>query len=138
MKRIGWIALGVGIAFGAGWLAGSSGRSAAEVTAGRAEVRAEFLEARALILQGRIRVFELNFGDAAQQFEAAGHVVERLQTRLRETGLAERAGLLEVALSYLREAGAQAAALDPGAQGTAGDALRTLERVGGPPSAAQR
>ena len=38
----------------------------------------------------RVNLFEINFGDASRQFEAARGVVERLQSRLRATG--ERRG----------------------------------------------
>jgi hypothetical protein len=130
-KGLGWMVLALAVTLGVGWLFGASGRSAAEVAAGRAVERAGFLEARALVLEGRLSLFESNFGDARAQFEAARAVVEGLQTRLRETGLAERAGLLEVALAYLREAAEQAAALEPTAQSAAEAALRTLETVGG-------
>ena len=130
-RLLGWMSLALAVAFGAGWLVGGSGRSAAEVSAGRAVERAGFLEARTLVLEGRLSLVESNFGDARAEFEAAGAVVETLQTRLRETGLAERAGLLEVALAYLREAASQAASLDPEAGSAADAALRTLETVGG-------
>jgi hypothetical protein len=130
MKRAGWLALALTASFSAGWLAGGSGRSAAEVAAGRAEERAAFLEARVLVVGGQLNLLESNFGDAAAQFDAARTVIERLQTRLRETGQPERAGLLEVALAFLREAGDQATALDPGAWSAAEAARHTLESVG--------
>jgi hypothetical protein len=131
MKRAGWLALALAAAFSAGWLMGGAGRSAAEVAAGRADERAAFLEARLLVLDGQIRLLESNFGDAGAQFDAARAVIERLQTRLRETGQPERAGLLEVALAFLREAASQASALEPGAWSAAEAARHTLESVGG-------
>jgi len=123
------MSLAVALAFAAGWLVGGSGRSAAEVSAGRATEQAGFLEARALILDGRLRVSEANFGNARERFEEARAVVERLQRRLRETGQAERAGLLEVALGYLTDAAGKAAGLDAGAGSAAEAALHTLEAV---------
>jgi len=130
MKQFAWITLAVVVAFGAGWLVGGSGRSAAEVSAGRAIEQAGFLEARMLILDGQVRVSEMNFGDARERFEAARAAVERLQRRLRETGQAERAGLLEVAIGYLTEAAEKSAALDAGGGSAAEAALHTLEAVG--------
>ncbi len=129
MKRLSWIALALAVAFAAGWVVGSSGRSAAEVAAGRAAEHAGFFEARTLVLEGQLSLVAANFGDARTAFEAANGVVQRLQTRLRETGLAERAGLLEVALGYLGEAAERATALDPEAGSAAEAALRTLESV---------
>jgi hypothetical protein len=131
MKRPVWIIVAVTAAFGAGWLAGGSGRSAAEVAAGRSAQLADFLHARALVLEGQLRLTEFNFGEAGARFGEAGEVVERLQRRLRETGLAERAGLLEVALGYLEEAGERAAALDTDAGSAAEAALRTIDTVNG-------
>jgi hypothetical protein len=88
--------------------------------------RAELHEARALVLEGNLAVFQLNFGDAAKKFDAARAAVERMQTALRETGQAERAGRLEVALSHLREAQRLAVSLNANARNAADAALQAL------------
>ena len=129
MKPLSWAALAVGAAFVAGWLVGASGRSASEVAAGRAVEEAAFLSARALVLEGRVHLYQDNFGDARRAFTDAHTVVTTLQRRLRETGLGERAGLLEVGLGYLTQAADQATALDPGAQSAAEAALQTLDSI---------
>jgi hypothetical protein len=134
MKPLSWAALAVGTAFVAGWLVGGSGRSTSEVAAGRAADEAAFLRARALVLEGRLHLYQDNYGDARQAFDEAHATITTLQRRLRETGLGERAGLLEVALGYLRQAADRATALDPGAQSAAEAALQTVESVREPTS----
>ena len=110
----------------AGWMFGASGRSEVEQARRAAEDRADLNEARALVLEGNIAVFQLNFGDASKRFESARTAIERIQTALRETGQAERAGRLEVALSHLRDAQRLAVSLDGNARTAADAALQAL------------
>ena len=92
--------------------------------------RADLNEARALVLEGKVAVFQLNFGDASKRFEAARVAVERMQTALRETGQAEPAGRLEVVLSHLRDAQRLAVSLDANARNAADAALQALTSIG--------
>jgi hypothetical protein len=131
-KSIGWIALAGVLTFAVGWLAGSSGRWGAEQDRRVFEARAEFAAARARILEGRVSLFEVNFGDASRRFEEARVIVERVQTRLRETGEAERAGRLELVLTELREAPRLASSLDAAAQNAAVEAVRALDAAAPP------
>jgi len=126
LKSIGALILALVVAFGVGWLAGGTGRAAIEQQLAASEERANFAQARALIGDGRVSLFLVNFGDASRRFEEARGVVERMQTKLRELGQAERAGRLEIALSHLRDAQRLAASLDSSAQGAAAEALRAL------------
>jgi hypothetical protein len=125
-KIFGVLALALVITFGVGWLSGASGRATIEQELAQSQERAEFSQARALISDGRVSLFLVNFGDASKRFEEAKGVVEKMQTRLREVGQAERAGRLEIALSHLRDAQRLAASLDSSAQGAAAEALRAL------------
>jgi hypothetical protein len=125
-RSIGIVALIVLAAGLAGWMFGASGRSEVEQARRAAEHRADLNEARALVLEGNIAVFQLNFGDASKRFESARAAIERIQTALRETGQAERAGRLEVALSHLRDAQRLAVSLDGNARTAADAALQAL------------
>jgi hypothetical protein len=127
LRLAGWLALAAVILFGAGWLVGSSGRSTADQERRAFEERADFASARALILEGRVSLFLVNFGDASRRFEEARVIVERAQTRLRESGQAERAGRLEIVLTKLRDAQRLSSSLDAAAQNAAAEALRALE-----------
>ena len=117
------IVLGAAVA---GWMYGASGRSEAEEARRAAVQRADLNEARALVLEGNVALFQSNFGDATKRFDAARAAVERMQTALRETGQAERAGRLEVVLSHLRDAQRLAVALDANARNAADAALQAM------------
>jgi hypothetical protein len=125
-KLIGSVVLALVVSFGIGWLTGASGKRGLEQQRAAAEERADFAQVRALIGDGRVSLFLVNFGDASRRFEEARGLVERVQTRLRESGQAERAGRLEIALSHLKDAQRLAASLDSSAQGAAAEALRAL------------
>lgn len=113
-----------------GWLYGASGRSDAEQARRAAVHQADLQEARSLVLEGQVAIYQLNFGDAARQFDAGRVVVERMQAALRETGQAERAGRLEVVLSHLRDAQRLSVSLDANARSAADQALQALASVG--------
>jgi hypothetical protein len=129
LKLAGWSALALAVVFGAGWMVGASGRAALEQARRDAEARAEFALARAHVLDGRVSLFQSNFGAASRAFEAARGVVTQAQARLRQLGDAARAGQLEVALVQLGEAQRLALALDGSAQGAAEQALRVIDAV---------
>jgi len=125
-KLFGIVAALVAVVGLSGWIYGASGRSDVERARRDAVQRTDLTEARALVLEGQLAVYQLNFGDAAKRFDAARAPVERVQTALRETGQAERAGRLEIVLSHLREAQRLAVSLDANARLAGDEALRAL------------
>lgn len=129
LRLLGWCALATAVVFGAGWYVGASGQAALEQERRAAVARAEFSEARANVLDGRVSLFQSNFGQANRAFEGARVVLERAQARLRQIGEAGKAGQLEVAISQLREAQRLSLALDGAAQNAADQALRVIEAV---------
>jgi hypothetical protein len=129
-RTIGIVAAIVLAAAAAGWMYGASGRSEVEQARRAAVQRSDLTEARALVLEGVVALFQSNFGDATKRFDAARAVVERIQSALRETGQAERAGRLEIVLSHLRDAQRLAVALDANARNAADAALQALASVG--------
>ncbi len=129
LKLAGWATLALAVAFGAGWYLGASGRAALEQERRDAVARADFSQARAFVLEGRVRLFQSNFGQANQAFDKARGVVISAQTRLRQLGEAVKAGQLEVAIAQLREAQRLSLALDGAAQTAADEALRVIDAV---------
>jgi hypothetical protein len=129
LKTIGWATLALAVVFLTGWFVGASGRSEIEQARREASERATFEEARALVSDGRVKLFTINFGDASKRFESAIAAVSRLQTTLRETGQAERAGRLEIVLAHLRDAQRLSASMDSAAQNAAEQALAALDAV---------
>jgi 2-oxo-4-hydroxy-4-carboxy--5-ureidoimidazoline (OHCU) decarboxylase len=135
LKTIGWATLALTVVFAVGWFVGASGRSEIEQARRAATERAMFEEARALVADGRVKLFTINFGDASKRFESAKAVVTRLQTTLRESGQAERAGRLEIVLAHLRDAQRLAASVDASAQAAAEQAVTALDAVAPRPGA---
>lgn len=129
LKLIGAALIALFIAFGSGWVVGRRGQSALEETIVATTLRADGSEARARLLDGRVSLFLINFGDASRQFEQAAVTVERLQAAIRERGDAERAGRLTVVLAHIKDAQRLAALLDATAQNAAIDALAALGSV---------
>ena len=95
-----------------GWFTGASGRSAVEREQAVTVMRAEFAEARALVFEGRVSLYQSNFGDAIRQFQEANKRIAEVQSQLREIGQIEQAGRLDAAASSLGEAQRVAATFD--------------------------
>ena len=103
-----------------------------EIERGRAEMRAEFSEARALVLDGRLSLFQNNFGDAIQRFQGARDLIGRVQARLRQMGQVEQAGRLEIAISELSDAQRASSTFDTvRAQAAADRAVQALRVAAG-------
>jgi len=75
LKIAGLIALGLALALAVGWLWGAAGRWPAERRVAEAELRLRLTDARSRVLGGRVDLYSLNFGSAAQNFEAARQIV---------------------------------------------------------------
>jgi hypothetical protein len=135
MKGIGLAAGALVLAFGIGWTFGASGRADIEMARGAADMRAEVLGARASILDARLSLLAHNFGDARQHFRRAREGAQRMQTRLRETGEAERAGRMAIVLAHINDADRMAGAMDPGAQVAAAEAVSALDAARPPGTA---
>ena len=126
MRVYGAVALAFFVTLGAGWLWGHSGRSEMQTALHAATERAGVAEARGLVLEGRVSLFQMNFGEAAQKFGQAVTAVERLQTQLRDARQTDRATRLDPALTALREAQRLTLALDQSAHNKAAEALKAL------------
>ena len=100
-KTLGVCALVAVALFGAGWIIGASGRSTAVEQQARVELQALLAQARGHVLEGRVSLFQINFGAASQQFDCARAAIESAQTHLRQRGDAERAGQLEIAVAVV-------------------------------------
>ena len=129
LKAVGAAIVAVVLSFGVGWIWGASGRNAAEREAARLQVGQDLVLVRAAILQGRVSLFLINFGDASKQFETARVTAENVQARLRADGDAAGAGKLDAVLASLKEAQRLAASMDQGAQSAAEAALKALMSV---------
>jgi hypothetical protein len=131
IRFVGIILLALVAAVGAGWMAGAAGRTVLERDLQRSAMRVEFADARALALDGRVSLFQSNFGDAIERFQLARTRIRRVQAQLREIGQAEQAGRLEIALSHLSDAQRAASMFDAvRAQAAADQAMQALLAAG--------
>jgi len=126
------IATGVLIVIvGMGYAWGASGRVALQQVADDARQGLDLAEARGAILEGRVSLYNNNFGDASRQFEQAKEALRRLKTRYGDAGVREAVSGVDTAMRHVEEAQRLSAKLDPAAQNAAGqamDALKTLRR----------
>ncbi|HEX5214510.1 MAG TPA: hypothetical protein VFV98_03555 [Vicinamibacterales bacterium] len=126
LKAVGAAIVAVVLSFAIGWIAGAAGRSAAERETARLQLGQDLVLVRAAVLQGRVSLFLINFGDASKQFETARVTAESVQARMRASGDTTGAGKLDAVLASLKDAQRLAASMDQGAQSAADAALKAL------------
>jgi hypothetical protein len=129
MKRTLGIGVALLAALGAGWVWGASGRWNIERALEIAESRDGLLEARAAVLDARLDIYSVNFGDASRHFEAARSALRAVAAPLNATGRHEDAKRLELALTRIDEAQRMAGQLNQDANALAADAAKTIADV---------
>lgn len=122
-------ALAIVVALGVGWVWGASGRFSIAEQARDAEQRFDLAEARAKILDARVSLFNVNFGDAGRSLEQAKPPLERARERCRERGQQDLAARVDDVLTKVEAARRQAAQLDQSANTRAAEAVEILETV---------
>ena len=130
MVKLGFgIAAGLAVALFAGWIWGASGRSEMARALQTSELRGELLGARAAVLDARVAIYNVNFGDASGHLENARGLLGRAIARLKSLGRDEEVEQLETALAHLDDAQRMAGKLDQGANARAGDAAKLVADV---------
>ncbi len=124
-----WILLAIVVAIGGGYAWGAGGRREVQRTATAMELRADLAEARGHILEARVALYNLNFGDASRHLENAKRPLEQLKARLRDQSRDDLGGNVDTALVKVNEAQRLANKLDQSANSRAGEALTALEPV---------
>ena len=128
-KLILGIGLALLVAVGVGWVWGASGRSNTDRALQIAELRAELLEGHAAVLNARLDIYSVNFGEASRHFEAARTALRAANARLMGQGRTEDAKSLEAALTRVDEAQRLAGQLNQDANAVAADAAKTIGDV---------
>jgi hypothetical protein len=129
MKRILGIGVALLVALGVGWAWGASGRSDVNRTLRIAELRDDLLEGRAAVLDARLDIYSVNFGDASRHLEAARRALRAADARLIGLGRQEDATELKLALTRIDEAQRMAGQLNQNANALAADAAKTINDV---------
>ena len=129
MKLILGISVALLVALGVGWAWGASGRSEVNRALQIAELRDGLLEGRAAVLDARLDIYSVNFGEASRHFEAARSALRAEGVRLNGLGRQEDAKHLEIALTRIDEAQRMAGQLNQDANALAADAAKTIDDV---------
>jgi hypothetical protein len=128
-KLVLGIAVGLPIAFLAGLIWSGSGRSDMTRALQTSELRGELLGARAAVLDARVAIYSVNFGEASRHLEDARGLLGRADERLK--GLAWDADVrhVQTALASLEDAQRMAGKLDQSANSRAGEAAKIVADV---------
>jgi Tfp pilus assembly protein PilX len=116
-------------ALGVGWAWGASGRSEIERALQAADLRDSLLEGRAAVLDARLDIYGINFGDASRHFEAARSALREADARLNGLGRPDEAKRVELALMRVDDAQRMAGQLNQDANALAADAAKTIDEV---------
>jgi hypothetical protein len=120
-----FVALIVCLGAGFGW--GTSGRSALQTTLDDVKLQLDLAEARGELLDGRVSLYNNNFGDASRHFENAKGPLSRLKERYQNEGKRDAAAGIHAAAGNVDEAQRLSAKLDPAANNKAGQALDAIK-----------
>src|SRR5688572_11042016 len=123
-KLILGIAGGLLVALFVGWLIGASGQSDATRTFATTELRGELLGARAAILDARVAIYSVNFGEASQHLENARGLLRRAEERFKSLARDDEVKQVQAALATIDDAQRMAGKLDQSANSRAGEAAK--------------
>lgn len=119
------------IALGGAYWWGASGRSTAQDALDSVQQRLDLAEARGHILEARVSLYNVNFGDAQRQLDDAKGPLTRARDRAQTQGRKESADALSAALGHVQEAQRLAGRLDQNANSRANEALKAIELARG-------
>lgn len=129
MTRILGIGVALIVALGSGWVWGASGRSDLNRALRIAELRDGLLEGRAAVLDARLAIYSVNFGEASRHLEAARSAVRAAEARLNSLGRQAETKPLQLALAKIDEAQRMAGQLNQDANALAADASKAINDV---------
>lgn len=114
------ITLGVGFAWGA------SGRFSIQRALDDTTQHLDLAEARGRILDARVNLYNVNFGDASRNLEEAKAPLRRVRERYQDQGRSDSAGSIDAAIRHVDEAQRLAGSLDQSSNARAGQALEAI------------
>ena len=130
MARIGKMVLAgavvVLVVLGLGYAWGASGRGTLQAALTDAQQRLDIADARGHVLDARVSLYNMNFGDASRRFEDAKEPLRRIRQRYVDAGSTDAVRSLSAALEHLEEAQRLAGKLEPAANTKAGEALEAV------------
>lgn len=115
------VALGLGFAWGA------SGRVTAQGALDEVRQQLDLADARGHILEARVSLYNVNFGDAQRQLDDAKGPLTKARDRAQAQGARAAADALTAALAHVQEAQRLAGRLDQNANSRANEALKAIQ-----------
>lgn len=114
------------VCLGLGYAWGASGRRAMQRAHDDARQQLDVAEARGHLLDARVSLYNMNFGDASRRLEEAKVPLRRTREWYSEQSKDDAARSIAAALEHVDEAQRLAGKLDPGANTKAGEALEAI------------
>jgi hypothetical protein len=115
------------VTLGLGYAWGASGRFSLSNALDESRQLLDLAEARGYLLDARVSLYNVNFGDASRQFEEAKAPLGRAQDRYLKAGKKAAADSLAAALDDAAEGQRLAAKLDQAANAKAAHALEAIK-----------
>ena len=115
------------VAVGLGFAWGASGRISSQHALDEVKQQLDLAEARGHILEARVSLYNVNFGDAQRQLDDAKAPLQRARDRYQAAGKREAADNLSAAVAQVQEAQRLASRLDQNANGKANEALNAIK-----------
>ena len=125
-KLIASAAVTLIVMLGVGYLWGASGRFSLQNALDDTRQQLDLAEARGALLEARVSLYNVNFGDASRHFEEARAPLARARDRYQRIGKNAAAGSITAALEHIEEGQRLAAKLDQAANTKANDALEAI------------
>jgi len=114
------------VALGIGYALGGSGRFTIQNALDETRGRLDLAEARGHLLEARVSLYNVNFGDASRHFEEAKAPLRRVRERYQNVGKNAAAGSIAAALEHIEEGQRLAGKLDQASNTKANDALEAV------------
>jgi hypothetical protein len=119
-----FIALIVCFGLGFGW--GRSGRAGLDASLEATRQQLDVAEARGHLLDARVSLYSINFGDASRHLEEAKPTLRRVRDRYQTARQTDAAARIDAALGLVDEAQRMAGKLDQAANSKTGEALEAV------------
>lgn len=111
---------------GIGYAMGGSGRYQLQSALDETRERLDLAVARGHLLDARVSLYNVNFGDASKHFEESKAPLRRVRERYQRVGKNAAAGSIAAAMAHVDEAQRLAGKLDQASNAKANDALEAI------------
>lgn len=129
MKNPITVVVAMVIAVVGGWYWGASGRWTAEKSLQTIELRQDLTEGRSALLETRLDIYSVNFGDASTHLEAARASLQRALDHLAKRDRVDDVTAIQAALAGVDDAQRMAGKLDQNANTRAAEVAAIVASV---------